>query len=98
MAEIIAIELKIPTPSGFARFTINQHPLDGNGSVVIGEDDAALLPTVKKITGFKHEIDSGRVFVGPCYLVTLEEDLKLVVDKNDVALVLYRNEKKADIA
>ena len=102
MAEVISIELRDPTPTGIARFAIGQPPIGADGNPVMNESDnpeidgTPILPTVKKIKYFKFEIDSGRVWQGPCYLITFEEDLKMVVDKNDVTLTLYRNEKKSD--
>jgi len=104
MAEVISIELKKATPSGISRFTIGMAPIGIDGTPVLNEsnnpeiDGTPILPTVKAIKYFKFEIDSGRIWQGPCFLVTLEEDLKMVVDKNDVSLTLYRNEKKSDIS
>lgn len=104
MAEVISIELRSPTPTGIARFTILHPPIGVDGTPVLSESDnpeidgTPILPTVKAIKYYKFEIDSGRVWQGPCFLVTFEEDLKMVVDKNDVSLTLYRNEKKSDIS
>jgi len=104
MAELISIELRKATPSGIARFTVGLTPIGVDGTPVLDVsnnpeiDETPVLPTVKAIKFFKHEIDTGRVWLGPCFLVTLEEDLKMVVDKNDVSLTLYRNEKKSDIS
>jgi hypothetical protein len=104
MAEVLSIELKRLTPTGIARFTVGISPIGADGTPVLNDstnpeiDGTPVLPTVKTIKFFKHEIDTGRIWVGPCFLVTLEEDLKMVVDKNDVSLTLYRNEKKSDIS
>ena len=104
MAEVLSIELKRATPTGIARFTVGRSPIGTDGTPVPNEsvnpeiDGTPILPTVKAIKFFKYEIDTGRVWLGPCFLVTLEEDLKMVVDKNDVSLTLYRNEKKSDIS
>jgi len=104
MAELISIELKKATPSGIARFTVGLTPIGVDGTPVLDTsnnpeiDETPVLPTVKAIKYFKFEIDSGRIWQGPCFLVTFEEDLKMVVDKNDVSLTLYRNEKKSDIS
>ena len=59
-----------------------------------GVETGTLLPTVKAIRFYKYEIDAGRVWLGPCYLITLEEDLKMVVNAANVAITLYQNEKK----
>jgi hypothetical protein len=97
MAEILSIELKKATPSGISRLALGKPPLGVGDEILMtsSEDNPQpILPTVKKIQRYKFEIDQGRIFQGPSYLVTFEEDLKMVVDANDVALVLYRNEKK----
>jgi len=103
MAEVISIELRNPTPTGIARFAIGQPPIGADGTPVLNEsenpeiDETPILPTVKAIKYYKFEIDTGRVWQGPCYLITFEEDMKMVVDKNDVTLTLYRNEKKGAV-
>ena len=99
MAEVLSVELIRPTSSGIARFAKGQPPIGVDGHPVMaknkdGEETEILLPTVKAIRFFKYEIDSGRVWKGPCYLVTLEEDLKMVVNAANVAITLYQNEKK----
>lgn len=99
MAEILSIELKKATPSGIARFSVGKPPLGVGDEVLMTEEGGEpILPVVQKIKRYKFEIDTGRIFQGPSYLITFEEDLKMVVDSNDVALILYRNEKKSDIS
>jgi hypothetical protein len=99
MAEVLSVELIKPTSSGIARFAKGQPPIGTDGHPIMatsegGEEIGTLLPTVKAIKFFKYEIDSGRVWTGPCYLITLEEDLKMVVNAANVAVTLYQNEKK----
>lgn len=98
MAEVLSIELIRATPSGIARFAKGQSPLNAEGKEITVETPNGgttdMLPTVKSIKFFKFEIDSGRVWMGPCYLITLEDDLKMTVNATNVALTLYQNEKK----
>ena len=99
MAEVLSIELIRATPSGIARFAKGQPPLNADGKTITveasnGVGTVDMLPTVKSIKFFKFEIDSGRVWLGPCYLITLEEDLKMTVNAANVAVTLYQNEKK----
>lgn len=96
MAEIKAISLKHPEANGIARFVVGEHPIAADGTILEDKDGQIALPAVKGIRFFKHEIAGGSLYVGPCYLVTVEEDFKIIVPKENIGLVVYQNEKKTE--